>query len=105
AANPASGEQGTINLDVKVTGKGFKNGAKAKWFVTGSSDSGGVTVNSTTFVSSTEVTANITISDTAVISNYDIQVLNSDGRGGKGTELFGVTPKGGGSASCPAMKP
>ena len=98
AADPASAEQGTINLNVRVSGKGFKNGAKAKWFVTGTTDPGGVTVNSTTFVSSTEVTANITVSDTAVIASFDIQVLNSDGRGGKGTELFAVTPKG--QTSC-----
>src|SRR5262245_26335405 len=93
AADPAATEQGTINLNVKVNGKGFKNGAKAKWFVTGTTDTGGVTVNSTTFVSSTELTANITVSDTATISNFDIQVLNSDGRGGKGTELFAVTAR------------
>lgn len=105
AADPVSAEQGTINLNVKVTGKGFKNGARAKWFVTGTTDTGGVTVNSTTFVSSSEVTANITVSDTAVIANFDIQVLNSDGRGGKGTELFRVTAKGGGNSSCPPMQP
>jgi len=90
AADPPMAAQGTINLNVKVTGKGFKNGAKAKWFVSGTTDPGGVTVNSTTFVNSTEVDANITVSDTAVITNFDIQVLNSDGRGGKGTELFAV---------------
>src|ERR1041384_709566 len=90
AADPPSATQGTINLNVKVTGKGFKNGAKAKWYVTGTTDTGGVTVNSTTFVSSTEVDANITVADTAAIANFDIQVLNSDGRGGKGTELFTV---------------
>jgi hypothetical protein len=94
AADPSSSAQGTINLNVRVTGKGFKNGAKAKWFVTGTTDPGGVTVNSTTFVSSTELSANITVADTAVIANFDIQVLNSDGRGGKGTELFAVTAKG-----------
>lgn len=98
AADPASAEQGTINLNVKVTGKGFKNGAKAKWFVTGTTDPGGVTVNSTTFVSSTELTANITVADTAVIANFDVAVANPDGRGGKGTELFAVTPKG--QTSC-----
>jgi len=105
AANPAATEQGTINLNVKVTGKGFKSGAKAKWFVTGTTDTGGVTVNSTTFVSSSEVTANITVADAATIANFDIQVTNSDGRGGKGTELFAVTAKGGGNASCPALQP
>ena len=103
AANPASTEQGTINLNVKVTGKGFKNGAQAKWFVTGTTDTGGVTVISTTYVSSTELTANITVDDAATIASFDIQVTNSDGRGGKGTELFAVTPKG--QASCPPMQP
>jgi uncharacterized delta-60 repeat protein len=103
SALPAAAEQGTVNLNVRVTGKGFKNGAKAKWFVSSTTDPGGVTVNSTTFVSSTELTANITVSDTAAIANFDIQVLNSDGRGGKGTELFAVTPKG--QATCPPMQP
>lgn len=106
AAVPASAEQGTINLNVKVNGKGFKNGANARWFVTGTTDTGGVTVNSTTFVSSTELTANITVSDTAVIANFDIQVSNPDGRGGKGTELFAVTAKGnGGSCINLALSP
>ena len=97
AADPPVAEQGTINLNVKVTGKGFKNGAQAKWFVTGTTNPGGVTVNSTTFVNSSELTANITVADTATIANFDIQVSNSDGRGGKGTELFTVTAKGAGS--------
>ncbi len=101
AADPTSTVQGTINLNVKVTGKGFKNGAKAKWFVTGTTDPGGVTVNSTSFVNSGELVANITVADTASIANFDIQVLNSDGRGGKGTELFAVTAKGQ-PASCGA---
>ena len=105
ATNPTSAAQGTVNLDVKVTGKGFKNGARARFFVTATADTGGVTVNSTTFVSSTELTANITVSDTAVIANFDVQVLNADGRGGKGTELFRVTAKGGGQAACPAIQP
>jgi len=98
ASDPSSAAQGTINLNVKVTGKGFKNGAKAGWFVTGTTDPGGITVNSTVFVSSTEVDANITVSDTAVIANFDIAVTNPDGRGGKGTELFAVTAKG--QTSC-----
>ena len=98
-------EQGTINLNVKVTGKGFKNGAKAKWFVTGTTDTGGVTVNSTTFVSSSEVTANITVADTASIATFDIQVTNSDGRGGKGTELFKVTAKVNANAGTSALVP
>ena len=100
AADPMSAEQGTINLNVRVTGKGFKNGVQAKWFITGTTNPGGVTVNSTSFVSSTELTANITVADTATIADFDIQVLNSDGRGGKGTELFAVTAKPNAAVSC-----
>ncbi len=105
AANPTSTAQGTTNLNVKVIGKGFKNGANAKWFVTGTTDPGGVTVNSTAFVNSGELTANITVADSAVIANFDIQVLNSDGRGGKGTELFAVIAKGGSASTCPSLSP
>jgi hypothetical protein len=96
SADPPAAAQGTVNLNVKVTGKGFKKGANAKWLVTGTTDPGGVTVNSTTFVSSTELTANVTVADTAVIANFDIAVTNADGRGGKGTELYAVTT----AASC-----
>ena len=102
AADPASAAQGTVNLNVKVTGKGFKKGAQAKWLKTGTDDEGGVSVNSTTFVSSTELTANITVADNAAISAFDIKVVNSDGRGGKGTELFSVTSNAaaGGPSAC-----
>lgn len=90
SSTPNSAAQGTLNLNVTVIGSGFKNGARAQWFVTGTTDSGGVTVNSTNFVSSTQLTANITVASTATISGYDVQVRNSDGRTGKGTDLFAV---------------
>jgi FG-GAP-like repeat len=104
SATPSSGAQGTVNLNVAVTGNGFKKGAKAQWFVTGTTNPGGVTVNSTTFNGSGQLTANITISSTADLSGYDIQVTNSDGRTGVGTELFAVTsgPKGCTTTGTPA---
>src|SRR4051812_6542404 len=64
ATTPNLAAQGTVNLNVTVTGKGFKNGAKAQWFVTGTTNPGGVVVNSTAFVNSTTLTANITVADT-----------------------------------------
>jgi hypothetical protein len=94
AADPPTGEQGTLNLTVKVTGKGFKNGAKAKFFKTGTTDPAGVNVKSTQYVSATQLIANIDIADTAALSAFDIQVQNTDGRTGKGTELFKVLGKG-----------
>jgi uncharacterized delta-60 repeat protein len=93
AADPPTGEQGTLNLSVIIKGKGFKNGAKAKWFKTGTTDPDGVAVRSTQFISSTDLVANIDIADWASLSLFDIQVQNTDGRTGKGTELFSVTQK------------
>jgi len=78
-ANPNNSAQGTTNLNVIVSGSGFKKGAKAQWFVTGTTNPGGVTVNSTTFNNSGQLTANITVSDTATTGGFDIQVTNSDG--------------------------
>ena len=87
---PNSATQGTINLNVTVGGKGFKAGAKAQWFISGTTNPGGVTVNSTAFVNSNTLTANITVSSTAYVGGFDIVVKNTDGRTGKGTELFAV---------------
>jgi len=62
--------------------------------VTGTTNPGGVTVNSTAFKGSTQVTANISVASDAVISAFDIVVQNTDGRTGKGTDKFAVTVKG-----------
>ena len=102
-ANPNNTTQGTVNLNVIVSGNGFKKGAKAQWFVTGTTNPGGVTVNSTTFNNSQQLTANISVAADAVIANFDIQVVNTDGRTGKGTELFAVKTKQ--TTACPALAP
>ena len=94
STNPSAAPQGTTNLNVTISGNGFKKGAKAQWFVTGTTNPGGVTVNSTAFNGSNSLTANITIDTGAVISGYDIVVTNTDGRTGKGTDKFAVTQKG-----------
>ncbi|HSF16326.1 MAG TPA: hypothetical protein VLK65_12325 [Vicinamibacteria bacterium] len=98
SADPPSAPQGTVNLNVTIRGNGFKKGAQSNFFVTGTQDPGGIGVNQTTFVSSAELVANITVADTAVIAKFDIEVL-SGGRRGKGTELFSVTEKGNSLAS------
>ena len=94
SALPNSTTQGTINLNVNVGGKGFKSGAKAQWFISGTTNPGGVTVNSTAFVNSNTLAANITVSTSAYVGGFDIVVTNADGRSGKGTELFAVQSKG-----------
>ena len=94
STNPSAAPQGTVNLNVTISGNGFKRGAAAQWFVTGTTNPGGVTVNSTAFKSSSQLTANITIASGANLSGFDVVVKNSDGRSGKGTDLFVVTQPG-----------
>ena len=84
SATPPAAAQGTINLNVAIGGNGFKKGAKAAFYLTGTTDPDGVAVNSTSFKSSSQVTANINVSDTTNIANFDIVVTNTDGRTGKG---------------------
>lgn len=105
SANPNSAAQGTINLNVIVGGSGFKKGAHAQWFESGTTNPGGVTVNSTAFNSNSQLTANITVTSTAFIGSFDVVVQNADGRTGKGSQLFSVTANGSKSTACPSMPP
>jgi hypothetical protein len=93
AANPSSASQGTISLDVIVTGSGFDKTAKAQYFVSGTTNTGGITVRGTKFNSSTELVTTIDVADTALLANFDIVVTLDTGRKGKGTTLFSVTAK------------
>src|ERR1700686_5071019 len=94
STNPSAAPQGTIGLNVTVTGSGFKKGATAQWVVTSTTNPGGVTVNSTAFNGSTQLTANLTVATNATTGGFDIVVTNTDGRTGKGTNRFSVTLKG-----------
>jgi hypothetical protein len=93
AATPSSTVQGTVSLDVIVSGSGFDSTSSAQFFVTGTTNSGGITVKKTTFRNSKEVVATIDVDDLAVIASFDIQVTLSSGRKGKGTTLFTVQSK------------
>jgi hypothetical protein len=98
STNPSSADQGTT-LDVTIKGSGFKKGAKSQWLVTGTTDPGGVTVNSTTLIDSNTLVANITIApDAQTELKYDVEVYSA-GRTGKGIEVFSVIAVGG-AASC-----
>lgn len=44
AADPATTYQGTASLDVIVSGSGFNSSAKAKFLVSGTTETGGITV-------------------------------------------------------------
>lgn len=79
-------------LNVRVIGGGFDVGSRADWAFKGVVSEKIVT-NSTQFVSSTELIANITIARDANLGRHDVIVTTSAGKGGIGTELFEVTLK------------
>jgi len=90
AANPASGHQGAVTLDVDVIGSGFDAGSRVSWQLNGVAYPK-ITVNSTRFNSATSLTANITIAADAATTTYDIAVVTAIGKKGIGAEMFTVT--------------
>jgi uncharacterized delta-60 repeat protein len=93
SANPTTGDQGTLGLNVTIGGKGFKKGAKAYFYLKGTTNPAGITVRAAKFVGDTSLIATIDIAAGATPDDFDIVVANADGRTGKGTELFKVTEK------------
>src|SRR5262245_38808050 len=78
-----------VTLDVTINGSGYDQGSVARFERQGIPASK-VTTNSTTFVSSRKLIANITIAVDADTGKYDVAVLASDGRKGVGIEVFTV---------------
>lgn len=95
SAVPDTAEQGTVDLVVTVGGENFGKGSKVSFFVTGTTNPGGVTVKGVKFVSSKTLETTIDVApDAQTELKFDIQVM-SNGRTGKGTELFTVLKKTG----------
>lgn len=86
--DPDSAPQDTT-LDVRVLGTSFDDGSKVEFLLDGSSTKK-VQTNATTFVSDTELVANITISADAEPELYDVQVTTTKGKKGVGIELFEI---------------
>jgi hypothetical protein len=85
---PDSSFQG-VTLEIEVDGSGFDASAGVALGIAGNPVSSVVT-NSTTFVDSTTLFANITIAPDADTVDYDVIVAMSKGRKGIGTLLFKV---------------
>ncbi|MEX2555257.1 MAG: hypothetical protein WEB06_06465 [Actinomycetota bacterium] len=85
--SPASRGQGAVDEDVTITGLNFAMGAVVSFSGTG------ITINDTTFVDSTELTVNITISGTAPTGARNVTVTNTDAQSGTCTGCFTVTAK------------
>jgi len=93
STDPSYGDQGTSGLVVHVLGSGFDQNSRAIWALSGDTSfaTTHIRTNSTTFVSSSELVANIDIGADAQLAFYDVAVVTASGRKGIGTELFEVT--------------
>ena len=89
STSPSGTAPGTT-LDVRIFGSGFDNGTQAT-FAIDSVPTPGVVTNRTTFISSSELVANITVSDAADLTTYDVIATTTGGKKGIGTELFLVS--------------
>src|SRR5690242_730279 len=90
SASPSYAYQGTVNLDVTINGSGFDQGTKASWYLNGL-PSAKITVNSTSYVSASQLIANISVASDAAINAYDIVVTTSTTKQGIGSDCFAVT--------------
>jgi hypothetical protein len=92
ATDPSAAEQGTT-LDVRVLGSNYDEGSSVDFLLDGKPTQK-VKTNSSSFVSPTEVVANITIAADAVVDLYDVRVTTAGGKKGVGIEKFEVLLQG-----------
>src|SRR5439155_6270143 len=83
SVNPSSGAQGQNLPSVIISGNSFQSGATCNF-------GAGITVNSCTFNSATQLTANISISSTATLGTRNVSVTNPDSQSGAFTNGFSV---------------
>jgi hypothetical protein len=89
--NPTTGVQGQT-LSVTLTGSNFQSGATCTF-------QAGITVNSCTFNSSTQLTAGITIASNAATGASSVTVKNPDGQSSSLASAFTVTQSTGGTTT------
>jgi probable HAF family extracellular repeat protein len=92
ATDPSSALRNTT-LTVRVLGSGFQPDARAVWALDGDTAFAvtRIRTNTTEYVSSTELRANISIEGDAQLQLFDVVAINSNGKKGIGIELFAVT--------------
>src|SRR5882672_3278388 len=81
--SPNTGVQGQTLGNVVVTGSNFQNGATCSF-------GAGITVNNTTVLSATQLTANVTIAANATVGGYAVTVTNPDTQSGSLANAFAV---------------
>ena len=92
SADPPAAPQDTT-LDVHIFGSNYDLGSKVD-FARGGVVDPKLQVNATTFRSSSELIANVTVAPDAATVSYDIVVTKSNGKKGIGTEKFSVLVPG-----------
>jgi hypothetical protein len=97
SASPSSRGQGASSQTVTVKGKNFVSGATASF-------GAGIAVNSTTFKSSTELTANVTVEGTAVTGPRTVTVTNPDAGAGSAS-IFTVNAAPSVTSTSPSSRP
>ncbi len=93
SAVPGETDQGTIGLVVTIGGDNFASNSKVAFYVSGTKNPGGIAVKGVKYKDSKTLEATIDVApDAQTDLKFDIQVM-SNGRTGKGTELFKVLVK------------
>ena len=93
SAVPDITDQGTVDLVVAIGGENFGRNSRVSFFVTGTTNPGGITVKSVRYKDARNLDATIDVApDAQTELKFDIQV-QSGSRTGKGTELFSVRVK------------
>jgi hypothetical protein len=94
AVSPNVGAQGKSNLSVTLTGSNFLSSPTCSF-------GSGITVNSCTYNSSTQITANINILSSAIVGSRNVTVTNTDGQ--NSTLTNGFTVQTGSSNPAPTI--
>ena len=89
STDPTSAPQDTT-LNIEVTGANFDSGSRVDLAIDGV-PTDKVQTNSTTFVNSKRLIANVSIAADAIPDHYDVLVTTTKGKRGIGIELFEVT--------------
>ena len=85
--SPASRDQGAVSQNLTVTGTDFVNGASLATVFSGTL----ITVNSTTYVNSTTLTVNVSISSSAATGTRTFTVTNGDRSTATSGSIFTVS--------------
>lgn len=93
SADPDTAVQGTVDLDVEITGDGFDSSAQVDFFLTGTTNPGGIQVKKIKVRGPKKLIATIDVDPEAIVDQFDIEISLSRGRKGRGTTLFSVQEK------------